>query len=121
MENLYLPATETSPLIDFNSSSGVCKIESTIFVKNDIKSFFQTLSDWFRAFKSTQKPIILDVYIEYMWTGFESFFTHLLQLLDKLELKTTCFCKIREVLDDIEALEEIQEATNIEINISFIL
>lgn len=68
MENLLIPETEKTPLVDFNSNSGNLLLKGKM-IPEDVFKFFSSITEWGAAYLNNPAPITkIEIDIPYMNT-----------------------------------------------------
>jgi hypothetical protein len=70
MDTLFIPATKTTPQVDFNSATNVFELKGRS-IPADAMMFYQPLERWCESYaaNSTQTSIAVDVKLDHLNTG----------------------------------------------------
>lgn len=89
MENLNLVASPKTPLVYFDSATGVLELRGRSIPENSIE-FYQPLNDWIDSYASSpQSKTIIDVKLEYFNTSSSKCILDLFKKLEKLNGQNT--------------------------------
>lgn len=82
MENLVIPATLSTPRIEFNRDTGVLEIQGESYPENSL-AFYDPLLDWIAAYlEQAAGPLVLNVNLSYLNT---SSVKCMMDILERLE------------------------------------
>jgi hypothetical protein len=123
MENIYLPGTKSTPLINFNSSTGVFEITGRSIHENPVL-FYQPLLEWLQNYSKVCAPhTTLLVNLEYFNTTSSKCLLDIFKEIKQIALSTgnTISIKWQYHPDDEDLKEAGEDYQNIlEIPFEFI-
>ncbi|MCG8571736.1 MAG: DUF1987 domain-containing protein [Spirochaetes bacterium] len=83
MENMYIKAEKSSPLIDFNCETGRLQIRGISYPEYAAR-FYDPVINWVTNFlKESDHPIILELNLSYLNTSSTKMIINLFELLEK--------------------------------------
>lgn len=89
MENLNLIASPKTPLVSFDSTSGVLELRGRSIPENSIE-FYQPLNDWIDSYATSPcSQTVIDVKLEYFNTSSSKCILDLFKKLEKLNGQST--------------------------------
>ena len=85
MKNLYVnidPELVYFPVIDFNSTTGVCEILGESYMEETYK-FYEPVIEWLQDYTLEKNPIVLNIKLTYFNTSTSRFLLKMLDVLKK--------------------------------------
>ena len=119
MNELIIDKTVKTPYINFNSQSGILKIEGRSIPENP-EEFYTKLFDWSnKYFTNPQNETLINVQLEYINSGSSKFILEFFQLIQKYKSQGIN-CKINwHYEEDDEAVLELGKHYQSIINVPF--
>ena len=119
MNELIIDKTVKTPYINFNSQSGILKIEGRSIPENP-EEFYTKLFDWSNEyFTNPQNETLINVQLEYINSGSSKFILEFFQLIQKYKSQGIN-CKINwHYEEDDEAVLELGKHYQSIINVPF--
>ena len=119
MNELIIEKTVKTPYINFNSQSGILKIEGRSIPENP-EEFYTKLFDWSNEyFTNPQNETLINIQLEYINSGSSKFILEFFQLIQKYKSQGIN-CKINwHYEEDDEAVLELGKHYQSIINVPF--
>ena len=100
MKNLIIDATIDTPKVEFNVREGILKINGICTPANP-RNFFETIMEKLSEYQTLNKPLVIEVFLEYFNSGSSKALLNLFTISAKPAQKLT----IRWIFEDDELKE----------------